>query len=122
MATAVQQSSTTTFSFAKFRAALRGSRLPSLVEHLKADGFTLTPNHARPLSNRVIARRLNPDTGQMFDVTEREYVERIYWQRPGGHHLTQVWTFENDGVVLQVNDAFNGWTRHHGLRQRRLRL
>ncbi len=83
---------------------------PSLVAHLKADGFDLVPNYTRPLSDtRIVAERFDPVTG-VQPVTEREYVETIYWRGVGGHRLEQVWRFEVDGCVLQCNDSFVTWT------------
>src|SRR5436309_2211061 len=52
------------------------TEFPSLVEHLTRDGFALTPNYARPLSNRIVEERFDPASGQTRPVTEREYVER----------------------------------------------
>jgi len=72
MATAVQQSPTKTFSFAKYRGALqRGPRLPSLVEHLKTDGFDLVPNHPRPLVGRTVASARDAACGESPITRER---------------------------------------------------
>lgn len=100
---ASQQTSTTT-------ADVLPELLPMLQEH-----FTLTPNHARPLSNRIVAERFDPTTRASQPVTEREYVEFVYWQGVKGPHLRPVWRFRVNGVSLRFNDAFEQW-RNRGLR------
>src|SRR5437588_5104991 len=126
MATAVQQSPTKTFSFAKYRGALqRGPRLPSLVEHLKTDGFDLVPNHPRPLVGRTVASARDEKTGRRRRVTDYERAarahlgERAEMWRPAeleeiGREYRQVWYGEVDGVRIRVNEFFND-REHWGL-------
>lgn len=80
----------------------------SLLSVLKQQ-FTLTPNYARPLSDRIVGERFDPATGQVRPITEREYVELRYWGVANGHPLRQVWAFTVEGVSLHFNDAFENW-------------
>src|SRR2546423_11125467 len=88
---------------------------PDLLTTLQHD-FRLVPNHDRALDGRVVDTRFDPATKQLRNVTDYELVTLIVGQPYGGQFF-QTWYFVVDGIELQFNEAFEGWS-NYGLRYR----
>lgn len=93
---------------------------PVLRKYLQQDGFTLIPNHLRPLDGRIVGTWFDPATGGPRPVTDYEIVGRFLFGAESeqahtlGRMVRQTWYFRVEGIKLRCNEAFEQWT-HHGL-------